>query len=85
MAVVLMGARIFAAPPAGDAAKGKAVFEDNCAVCHNADSDENQLLVPFELRGKQGQYGEKEKPDGKPHGIEAIKPPGVWVNNRTSG
>src|SRR5580700_2811861 len=45
LAAVLMraGARVFAAPPAGDAEKGKAVFEDNCAVCHNADSDEKKM------------------------------------------
>ncbi len=34
---------IRAASPAGDAEKGKAVFEDNCAVCHNADSDEKKM------------------------------------------
>jgi cytochrome c len=28
---------------AGDAAKGKSTFEDNCAVCHNADSDEKKM------------------------------------------
>jgi len=28
--------------PAGDAAKGKEVFEQ-CAVCHNADSDEKKM------------------------------------------
>ena len=28
---------------AGDAAKGKQVFEDNCAVCHNADSEEKKM------------------------------------------
>jgi cytochrome c len=27
----------------GDAAKGKQVFEDNCSVCHNADSDEKKM------------------------------------------
>ncbi len=27
---------------AGNAAKGKAVFEDNCSVCHNADSTEKK-------------------------------------------
>jgi cytochrome c len=26
----------------GDAAKGKATFEDNCSVCHNADSAEKK-------------------------------------------
>ena len=43
-AVVIAAAMTaFAAPPAGDAEKGKAVFEDNCAVCHNADSDEKKM------------------------------------------
>lgn len=41
--VLLVGARAFAAPPAADAEKGKAVFEDNCAVCHNADSEEKKM------------------------------------------
>jgi cytochrome c len=41
--VLLVGGRVIAAPPAGDAEKGKAVFEDNCAVCHNADSDEKKM------------------------------------------
>ena len=41
--LVIAGARVFAAAPAGDAEKGKAVFEDNCAVCHNADSDEKKM------------------------------------------
>jgi mono/diheme cytochrome c family protein len=27
----------------GDAAKGKAVFEQNCAVCHNSDSTEVKM------------------------------------------
>ena len=40
---LMIGGRVFAAPPAGDAEKGKAVFEDNCAVCHNADSDEKKM------------------------------------------
>jgi cytochrome c len=41
--VVLMIGRAIASPPAGDAEKGKAVFDDNCAVCHNADSDEKKM------------------------------------------
>ena len=40
---VFVGGKLAAAPPAGDAAKGKSVFEDNCAVCHNADSDEKKM------------------------------------------
>ena len=27
----------------GDVGKGKTAFEDNCAVCHNADSDEKKM------------------------------------------
>jgi mono/diheme cytochrome c family protein len=42
-AALMIGGRIFAAAPAGDPEKGKAVFEDNCAVCHNADSDEKKM------------------------------------------
>ena len=41
--VLFVGGRVIASPPAGDAEKGKAVFEDNCAVCHNADSDEKKM------------------------------------------
>jgi len=35
----LTAAQVFAA----DAAKGKANFESNCSVCHNADSDERKM------------------------------------------
>jgi cytochrome c len=42
-AALLIGGRVIAAPPAGNAEKGKSVFEDNCAVCHNADSDEKKM------------------------------------------
>jgi cytochrome c len=41
--LIVAGARVFAGAPAGDAEKGKAVFEDNCAVCHNADSEEKKM------------------------------------------
>jgi cytochrome c len=36
---ILMAAQAFGA----DAAKGKATFEDSCAVCHNADSTERKV------------------------------------------
>jgi mono/diheme cytochrome c family protein len=36
---ILMAGQVFAA----DAAKGKSTFEDNCAVCHNADSTERKM------------------------------------------
>lgn len=31
------------APVAGDATKGKELFEANCGVCHNADSEERKM------------------------------------------
>ncbi len=34
---------MFAQAKKGDAAKGKSTFEDNCSVCHNADSDEKKM------------------------------------------
>jgi len=36
---VMVAAQAFAA----DAAKGKSNFEDNCSVCHNADSTERKM------------------------------------------
>ena len=42
----------------GDADKGKALFEEKCSVCHNADSEEKNAIPPrimtryFALMGK---------------------------------
>ncbi|MEP7364275.1 MAG: c-type cytochrome [Acidobacteriota bacterium] len=41
MGILLLSSGAFA-QKAGDAAKGKEVFEQ-CAVCHNADSDEKKM------------------------------------------
>jgi cytochrome c len=57
--ILLAGTRIFAAP-AGDAVKGKSVFEDNCAVCHNADSDEKKSGP-----GLKGLYKKEKMANGK--------------------
>ena len=38
---------------AGDATKGKDVFESNCSVCHNADSAEKKELDPKLLAGSR--------------------------------
>ena len=57
---LVVGTRLFAAPPAGDATKGKAVFEDNCAVCHNADSDEKKMGP-----GLKGLYKKAKLKNGK--------------------
>lgn len=45
-AALLAGPRVFAQDKGadkGDATKGKDVFESNCSVCHNADSDEKKM------------------------------------------
>ena len=38
----------------GDVAKGKTVFEDNCSVCHNADSDEKKMRAGAEGPVQEG-------------------------------
>jgi|SRR5208283_1705385 mono/diheme cytochrome c family protein len=40
-ALVLAGTNLYAQK--GDAAKGKEVFESNCSVCHNSDSEEAKI------------------------------------------
>ncbi len=42
-AVLAAGSRVLPAAEKGDAAKGKEVFEAQCGVCHNADSDEKKM------------------------------------------
>ena len=41
-ALILAGPRMFGQDK-GDVTKGKSTFEDNCAVCHNADSEETKM------------------------------------------
>jgi len=59
LAVLLTAPRGFA-QKAGDAAKGKSVFEDNCAVCHNADSEEKKMGP-----GLKGLYKHDKLKNGK--------------------
>lgn len=40
-ALVLAGTNLYAQK--GDSAKGKEVFESNCSVCHNSDSEEAKI------------------------------------------
>jgi len=42
VAALAVGGKVMLSAPKGDAAKGKVVFEQ-CAVCHNADSDEKKM------------------------------------------
>lgn len=41
-ALITLGPNVFGQGK-GDATKGKDVFDNNCAVCHNADSDEKKM------------------------------------------
>ena len=53
----LTTAQVFAA----DAAKGKEAFESNCAVCHNADSEERKMGP-----GLKGLFKHEKLANGKP-------------------
>ena len=61
---MLCMAPVFAQPKKsagkGDAAKGKSVFEDNCSVCHNADSDEKKMGP-----GLKGEFKKAKMANGK--------------------
>lgn len=47
---------------AGDAAKGKDVFEQNCGVCHNADSTEAKVGPGLKGLFKKAALANKKKP-----------------------
>jgi len=53
------GSRVLLAADKGDAAKGKAVFQQ-CAVCHNADSDQKKMGP-----GLKGLFTKAKLADGK--------------------
>ncbi len=58
---VLGGSRMFGQKK-GDAGKGKSVFEDNCAVCHNADSDEKKMGPGLKGLFKKDKLANGKKP-----------------------
>ena len=58
LALAVSGKVVLSAPK-GDAAKGKAVFEQ-CSVCHNADSDEKKMGP-----GLKGLYKKEKLTNGK--------------------
>jgi cytochrome c len=56
--VLLAGGILFGA---GDAAKGKDVFESNCQVCHNADSAETKVGPGLKGLFKKAALANKKK------------------------
>jgi cytochrome c len=69
--VLVVGAALTATPnllpAAGDAAKGKAIFEQ-CGVCHNADSDEKKMGP-----GLKGLYKKEKLTNGKKPSDATVK------------
>ena len=62
MVVVLAASgKIMLSAPKGDAAKGKVVFEQ-CAVCHNADSDEKKMGPGLKGLFKKDKLANGKKP-----------------------
>jgi cytochrome c len=59
LAVILAGPRMFGQGK-GDEAKGKSTFDDNCAVCHNADSEEKKMGP-----GLKGLFAREKMNNGK--------------------
>ncbi|HWZ29787.1 MAG TPA: cytochrome c [Bryobacteraceae bacterium] len=47
---------------AGDATKGKDVFEENCSVCHNADSTEKKMGPGLKGLFKKDKLNNGKKP-----------------------
>jgi cytochrome c len=42
-AIMTVSGKVMLSAGKADAAKGKAIFSDQCAVCHNVDSDEKKM------------------------------------------
>ena len=57
----------------GDAAKGKQVFQDNCAICHSAETDE--MIVGPGLKGlfKWPPHKLSDGTEHKEHTVEIIR------------
>jgi cytochrome c len=60
-AILAAGSRVVPAAGKGDAAKGKQVFEQ-CAVCHNADSDEKKMGPGLKGLFKKDKLANGKKP-----------------------
>ena len=63
------------APAGGDVAKGKTVFADNCAVCHNADSAEVKMGPGLKgvLKKLKTEAAVKAKVDAGGNGMPSYK------------
>src|SRR5215831_16651419 len=60
-AVLAMGGKVMLSAGKGDAAKGKVVFEQ-CAVCHNSDSDEKKVGPGLKGLFKKDKMSNGKKP-----------------------
>ena len=58
LASLLLSVNLFAA----DAAKGKEVFESNCSVCHNSDSEERKIGPGLKGVFKRAKLANGKKP-----------------------
>jgi cytochrome c len=60
-AVLAIGGKVMLSAPKGDAAKGKVVFEQ-CAICHNADTDEKKMGPGLKGLFKKDKMANGKKP-----------------------
>jgi cytochrome c len=75
-ALLLAGSSLFGQGKGGDAAKGKGVFEQNCAVCHNSDSAEVKMgpgLKGVTKKPKMTEAAIRAKVDAGGNGMPSYK------------
>jgi len=59
--LLVAGLSALGATKPGDVAKGKETFESNCAVCHNADSEEKKMGPGLKGLFKRATLANKKK------------------------
>src|SRR3954462_4457501 len=57
----------------GDAAKGKEVFEANCGLCHNADSEEDKVGPGLKGISKKGAHKLSDGTEHKDHSAATLR------------